>query len=349
MNNFATLLIHIYYNLLLFYPRRFCDEFAEEMQVVFRDSVDEAVKDGRLSVTFICLRELVGLPSNIMREIWHELRRKETVMHTSEETLSESNTDELKDPQGALIGTLPFVLFGVAAMIDKLRLPFHAGYVYLVFYILILIGLLVGMIKHVPRWTYSYLGWSLVFAWWDPIVSTYGLKIFGFQIIKWSWLVWPPLLVTIGIALLWARSLNPIRWLIRGIWQSWTSLSLMMYTFASFAQLIYDENHHPYLFAFIHGSMFVISAGAWMFLQSTNPRKQVASLLFGFIAASIIGSISYATWDWQTYYGLPKGLPQAWYVSAIKSIVIYAFWSAILFWPALVGVVRRATNNQKIA
>lgn len=348
MNTFLHFISRWYSEILCLYPRKFRDEFAEEMQVVFRDSIDEAVKDGILSVTHICLRELGGLPFNILQEFWHEFRKKETIMSTSKETLSKSTTD-LKDPRGALIGTLPFVLFGIASIIGRRIIPFGGIYIDLAVYAIVLLGLLMGLIKGVPRWAYSYLGWVLVYGWQWSNMNTYGLKIFGFQINHWSWQVWPPLLVTIGIALLWSRSLDPLRGLMRGIWQNWTSLSLMMYTFAAFAQLFYDENHHPYLFAFIIGSTLAISVGAWMFLQNTSTWKQVISLLSGFIAASIIGSISYATWDWATYYGIPQGPSQAWYVSAMRSILIYAFWSVILFWPALVGLLRRATNNHKMA
>jgi hypothetical protein len=50
MSRFIALLIYIYSRLLLLYPRYFRNVFAEEMQVVFTDSVNEAVSRGNLPV-----------------------------------------------------------------------------------------------------------------------------------------------------------------------------------------------------------------------------------------------------------------------------------------------------------
>ena len=80
---------------------------------------------------------------------------------------------------------------------------------------------------------------------------------------------------TIGIALLWTRSFLPLRQLVRGIWQDWTLLSLAMYTFVGWMALIYDENRHPYLFAFMIGSTLAVSAGAWIFLHERQTRRQI--------------------------------------------------------------------------
>lgn len=346
MNVFLVALVSAYSKLLLLYPRNFRNEFSEEMQVVFRDSVSEAVQDGIPALTFVCLRELAGLPFNILQEFWHEFQRRETNMVTNKDAEQKSVIDGRASHWDALIGTLPFVLFGMASIIGKVRVPFLGMYADLAFYAIVLLGLLIGLIKGVPRWAYSYLGWSLVFGWWWSSMGTYGLKIFGFQINYWSWQIWPPLLVTIGIALLWTRSLLPLRQLVRGIWTDWTLLSLAMYTFVGWMALIYDENRHPYLFAFMIGSTLAVSAGAWFFLHERQTRNQIIALLSGFMTVAIIGAISEATWDWHAYYGFPEPPPVAWYVSALRIIVIFAVWTAILFWPALIGLVRRSLRSE---
>ena len=56
---------YFYSKLLLLYPRRFRDEFAGEMQDVFSDSLNEAIKDGILSLLILCLRELGGCIGHI--------------------------------------------------------------------------------------------------------------------------------------------------------------------------------------------------------------------------------------------------------------------------------------------
>jgi hypothetical protein len=335
MNVFLVLLVSLYSKLLGLYPRRFRNEFGEEMQVVFRDLVREAVQDGVPALAFVCLRELAGLPFDILREFWHEFQRKETIMVTNKDAEQKAIIDGRAGHWEALIGTLPFVLFGMASIIGKLRVPFLGIYADLAFYAIILLGLLIGMVKGVPRWAYSYLGWSLVFVWWWSDMGTYGLKIFGFQIDYWSWQIWPPLLVTIGIALLWTRSLLPLRQLVLGIWQDWALLSLAMYTFLGYMLLLYDENHSPYLIAFMIISTLTISASVWAFMRSTKPSGRYLALLTGFVASLVIDRICESTWDFAAYYGLPRTSPIAWYDTILSMIVITMVWGGILLLPAL--------------
>lgn len=266
-------------------------------------------------------------------------------MTTVEKVDPRSTNDDRASRWNALFGTLPFALFGIASIMAKLDLPVHGAYPYLAFFAIVLPGLLIGIVKGVPRWTYSYLGWSLVFASWWSNMGTAGLKIFGFQINYWTWQIWPPLLAIIGVALLWTRSLRPLRVLILNIWQDWSLLSLAMYTFVGWMALLYDENHHPYLFAFMTASTLVVSGGAWLFLRERRTRKRIVALLSSCAAIAVIGTISEATWDWRAYYGLPPQPPVAWYVSALRVILMLAIWGAILFWPVLVGLARRKQSR----
>ena len=349
MNLFVLGLLNFYSSLLLLYPRRFRDEFAEEMQVVFRDSVNEAVDEGVLSLILVCLRELSGLPFNILREFWHEFERKERNMVTDKNPDSKSTARNQTNYRDATLGMLPFALFGIASMIGKLGIPFLGVYADLAFYVIVLVGLLIGLGKDVPRWAYSYLGWSLLFAWWWTNMYTTGLKIFGHTMFNeaWGWRIWYPLFITIGIALLWTRSLRPLRQLVHGIWQDWTLLSLGLYTFGGFVLLIFDENHHPYLFSFMFATTLVIVGSIWFYMKSANTGKQVIALLSGFVVSYIIVRICDATWDWAAYHGFPPSPPEPWYMEIIRTIAITAFWSAITFWPAIIGLVQHIVNNRQ--
>ena len=220
-----------------------------------------------------------------------------TDMRVPSEGLRTSQTD-------ALIAVVPFALFGIANMISKSNLPIRGAYPGLAFYVFILLGFLIGMIKGFPRWTFSYLGWCLVFAWWwmgMPIDTfrNYFSHITHTQLL--GWMSWLPLLLTTGIALLWTRSLHPLRKLISGIWQDWTLLSLAMYTLAAWFMLMYDENHSPYLFAFMTASTLAVSASVWVFMKSTTVRNRIIALISGFVIALSISWICDTTWDWAAY------------------------------------------------
>ena len=230
----------------------------------------------------------------------------------------------------AFLGTLPFFAFGVSSMIGKVNPTYslRGHNAEMVVYALALAGLLIGWIRGFPLWSYSYLGWSLVLAWTD-----------------WGYRVWVPLGVTVLIALLWTRSLQPIKKFFRDIWKDWTRLSLAMYALAGWMSMIYDENHHPYLLVFMLASTLVTAAAAWFFLRSSSTKGRILAIVGGFMIALIIDSICWATWDWHEYTGIPKQ-PTTWYKQAWNLILILFFWGIFLFWPFVVESIRRKTTRR---
>jgi hypothetical protein len=318
------------------------------MQVVFRDSVNEAVQNGILPLAVVCLRELGGLPFNILREFWHEFKRKEMTMAVNKRTEPSSIMDVRVRHGEAWIAALPFMLFGMASMIGKIKLPFLGAYADLAFYAIVLLGLFIGLIRAFPRWAFSYLGWTLVFAWWWTNMHTEGLKIFGYTMHNeaWGWRIWFPLIFTIGLALLWTRSIRPLRQLVRGIWEDWTLLSLAVYALVGFMMVLYDESHSPYLIAFMIVSTSAISASVWIFMRSMKTHTRVIALLSGFVTGILLDRISESTWDVAAYYGFSPRPSMPWYDPVLDVIVITAFWGVILLLPALLGFVRHAVRTE---
>jgi hypothetical protein len=349
MNKILRYISNLYSQTLHLYPRSFRDEFADEMDVVFRNSVHEAGREGMVPLIMLCLRELSGLPINILWEFWHEFERKETIMVINEKANTESAIGKGVALWDAILGTLPFALFGLMCMLTNIELPFHAAYPYIAFTSIVLLGLMIGLAKGFPHWAYSFLGWSLFMSFWwmmmqiDTLTNSYSPITHNLRVGLFSWI---PFWIVTGIGLIWARSLRPLRQMASGIWQNWTYLSLMIYTFVAFVQLIYDENHSPYLLAFMAASTLVICWAVWVFLQSASSWKRVAALLSGFIVTFVLSNISYATWDLAAYYGLPPSTPRPWYSEILGTIALTALWSAFMFWPVLISLVRRAINNR---
>jgi len=238
----------------------------------------------------------------------------------------------------AFLGTLPFLAFGVSSMIGKVD-PIYSlrGHnAEMVVYALALAGLLIGWIRGFPLWSYSYLGWSLVLAWSNSNVSINGIV---------QDQVWVPFAITVFVALLWTRSLQPIEKFFRDIWKDWTRLSLALYALAGWMSMIYDENHHPYLLVFMLASTLVTAGVAWFFLRSSSIKGRILAIVGGFMIALIIGSICEATWDWHEYYGIAKQ-PTTWYKQVWNRITILFFWGVFLFWPSIVELIRRKTTRR---
>jgi hypothetical protein len=237
----------------------------------------------------------------------------------------------------ALVGALPFLAFGVASMVGKVEHASIRGHdAEMAVYFLALTGLLIGWIRGFPLWSYSYLGWSLVIAW-----SNTNLRVYG---IDWGYRVWSPFGLTVLVALLWTHSLAPVKRCLLDIWNDWTRLTFVMYTFGAFVLLMYDENHHPFLPLLVAISTLIVATGAWVFLRSPNLIGRVLSISISFVAAMIPVSISYLTWDWRAYYGLPPSDNR--FDSSGLAPIGVLFWLLILFWPALIALARRFISRR---
>jgi hypothetical protein len=347
MNFLTVALTYIYSKLLLFYPRSFHTEFAEEMQIVFSDSLNKAIYEGTIPFLIVCLKEFGGLPFHVLRESLHEIERKEVGM-VNDHSVTEAGNSVRKSRWDSFLGVLPFLLAGVLFIVIRFDIPFHMGYPTAVFLISCLIGLWIGMLRGFPRWTFSFLGWSVVMSYWSM-----GMPLFTFSAFydpsampnQMGLRAWIPFFIVLGLGLWMGRSAKPLQKLTSAIWHDWTLLSLSIYSFAAFILLIYDENHHPYLLAFITAGTLVICIAIWIFMQSDASWKQVLSLTTGFVIALIVSNISYATWDYATYYHLPPATPQPWYQELLGIIPIILFWVAFVFWPALIGLIRHIVNR----
>lgn len=340
----------LYSKLIRLYPAAFREEFGEEMADSFRESVEEAGAEGILPLALVCLREIACLPVSLIREFRYEFGRKGNVMRVDQGSAADSVSGVVRNRWDASLGTLPFLLAGLLFMVIKFNLPFHLGYPMVIFLAICLFGLGIGLFKGVPRWTFSYLGWSVMISvWWTMMPLFTFIPLYDPKTMpdRMGGLAWIPLLIALGLGLVMGRSAHPFRNLTSAIWHDWTLLSLSIYSFAAFTLLIYDENHHPYLPAFMGVSTLAICLAVWGFLQSGSSWKRVVSLLTGFVIALVLSNISYATWDSAAYYGLPPSPPQPWYTAAFAGVLGWTiFWSGIMFWPLLIGLVRHVVSSR---
>ena len=325
------MLIRFFAALLRLYPRQFHANFGEEMQAVFEEAI--STQQDWKGEAYLFLRELRDLPSSLLDAyLTNWLRDGYSTM-----------TDKYISPSTrlqALLGTLPFLAFGLSSMIDKMdhRYLSNQNIAEMAVYGLALVGFLIGWIRGFPLWSYSYLGWSLVFAW-----SWTNMRTNGFD---WGYRIWIPFGITVLIAFLWTRSLTPIKKLLQNIWNDWTRLTFAMFTLGAFIALIYDENHHPYLLLLMAVTIIIIISGVWFFLRSSNLIGRVLSIVVSFIASMVPGVISYLTWDWRAYYGLPKS--DYWYDNLGFSPILVLFWLLFLFWPALIVIIQRIVNRRTL-
>ena len=242
----------------------------------------------------------------------------------------------------AALAALPFLLFGLSSIVAHLdffrtgpaSLPLWQVLLidpYLVFNWLVLIGLGVGLLTSFPRWAVSYLGWALLFGWWWS-----GMRFYGYSI---GWKIWLPLLAVILVPLLLRRSLQPLRRLFSGLWGDWTLLSFGLYILYAYVWMLSDENHNPYLLAFIAATALAVTLGAWGYFRAASPLRRVLSLLGGLLLASLLSLFSASSWDYRAYYGPPENSQNI----SLVSLVAFAILAVVMLATALLA---RRNSNQ---
>jgi hypothetical protein len=302
-----------YQLLLKAYPAAFQDRFRMEMAQVFRSMCREAHAEAGVNGV------LRLWPSALWDWVRAALYQWKTCLFQPGRDMLQTTPIDQADGVHPLsanqagLATLPFLVFGIASLVTKLEY-FHTGpaslplwqvlfiHPFLVFNWLILIGLGAGLLAGFPRWTYSFLGWAMLFAWWWSDMGFYGYFV--------GWKIWLPLLVVCLVALLIRRSWQPLRSLFVGIRREWTLLVLGFYILYSSVFMVYDENHHPYLLVFIAATTLAMSLGAWGYFRTRTPLGRILALVGGLVLATLFSIVNGATWDYRAYYGLPESTRQ---------------------------------------
>jgi hypothetical protein len=243
----------------------------------------------------------------------------------------------------ALIGALPFLLYGLAYLLEGVAEL--GGYDYPAFTLLdgslnrpaitltalkgvffvSALGLLFGAWKGFPRWSYAYLGMSFYFAWTYNNQFYYGLF--------YKWWGWLPLLAAIILGLLLTRSLKPLARLLQGAWNDWTRLSFTLYAFAAPMTTVafFDMDWGVLqLYGLIFDTV-LLAAVAVAFLRSHTILDRMLSLQAAILILVVKGTLG-------GWFGEP--LRARYWRAFLFIIICFGF----LLLPAVIGLLRRGVH-----
>ena len=245
----------------------------------------------------------------------------------------------------ALVGALPFLLFGLAYLLEGVAEL--GGHHHLAFnlldgslnrpaiiltapmgvYFFCVLGLLFGVSKGFPRWSYAYLGMSLYFGWYYSNGRYYGVNYDS-----WAWL---PLFAAIILGLLLTRSLQPLSRLLQGAWNDWTRLSLALYGFVPILTIIFfDDDWGVFQLYGLFFDTVVLAAGAVASLRSRTNWGRVLSLGAGVLILVVKGLLG----GWGPSSGEPLRTLYFWF---LFPIIYFGF----LLLPAVIGLLRRGVDT----
>ena len=316
------LLVRFYAWLLYRLPAGFRDEFAGEMEQVFARRILEVELRGRWSLLRQFVLELLALPG-----LWLlAYQRQRRVLK-----MTGSIVPELPDRQASwaaafvavfpLVGYIGLVLLadplrhlmpvvGLTALFDFLWVNvIRAGPMPMIFYLLLLAGLLLAWLKGFPCWSFTYLSWLVIFlisgmgiipVFTSPYLQQIGLTGFKDPFLR---RIWIPLILTLLLALLFDHSSKPLTSLWLGLRKDWTLASFALFGILEFMVLtFFDEVPGPQT-ALVFWQLVVVAllaVGAVGYIRARVKVGRLAALL-GSAALSIALSASVTAYHWQNY------------------------------------------------
>jgi hypothetical protein len=253
----------------------------------------------------------------------------------------------------ALAGMVPFLIIGLAAMLIEwpravIPLPtclnYLAGGLFLGGYLVLVVGLGIGWVKGFPRWSYSYVGYVLIFALYMMNVATPQLRIFNYTFQRnelWGWRSWIPFLVIAAIALVLTRSLRPLFRLVTNVCKDWTQLSFGLYGMMPLAVLLaFDEVDNSYQFPYMLLLTLILVEGALAYMRSARTWQRALALLVSTTLAVTVAAVGTVIY-W-------KGPGNGW-VNVGMTFIHGGYVVAAVFAPVLLGLLHRSIGSTRTA
>lgn len=343
----GRLLTRCYARLLRLYPRTFAAEFGEEMAAVFSQTLQGVEAAGlapaqrRMAMARLFLKETWDLPAALV-----SARRREPKLGSSGALANPGGGASAPggwvgqgDPWArALLGAVPFLLFGLAHLIQgwvELGTPGGeelARYAPAAVYFVAALGLGIGWLRGFPRWSIAYLGMALYFGWYFGNGRYYGV-VYG-------WRAWIPLLVVALAALLLTRSLRPLGELLRGAWHDWTRLSFLLYALVLplVTIVFFDSDWGAGALAGLVFDTLLLAAGAVVYLRLSRALHRALALQIPMFSLCLRYQL---LGGWYPAEQLAAGRP----VNLVALLLFLLSWGGLMFLPGLVGLLRRGLSS----
>lgn len=355
----SGLLIRFYSALLRLYPRRFRTEFEDEMRAVFSQSLEQAARQGILSLAGAGLWEWLDAPLILLRVYRFSWKVKEKATSDSTAGFPPVSSSSLPPPspdgreswmQAGLEVSL-FLSMGTILVLQTyishtwpvsgwLR---NLGSVGAVSLLLPIPLFLVGLARGLPRWAYPFggilLGHSVLVAIRFDLVpfllaslSASVLLAVAAVVVNSQYRPLPPSLQRMG----------------QSIGSEWTRLSFCIYgVMPLMITTAFDDarynNRTPYLAI----SVLLMVAGAFAYVRSRRTVPQMTALL---------GGMSLSLWcallDQACFMGgLESWIssPGPWFAGIGWTLKLWASMAALILAPFLIGLAHRILATGRAA
>ena len=213
---------------------------------------------------------------------------------------------------------------------------------------LILLLIILGFFKALPRWVLPAVGILLTFcifllnsAWllnrvlplFVDVTSPWILKIMAFGLSMWG-----SLLIVSGLILLLAAIWSPLRPFYERIRTDWTLLSFCLYGASLEALLLtFDDyvNEEPYVLL----AAAVLAIGGWGYLRSRRPWSRPLALLAGLTVAMAISATGKAIIFSSPAWPYPR-YDFTWQSEVMSTVALWGWLMLLILAPAILIFLR---------
>lgn len=364
MKAFLQLLRGWFQALICLYPKAYREEYGDELQTVFNLSIEEAARRGKIETVKAFFREIITLPAAILHEHVRERRKAKMI----------KNLDSRLDfPPGSrselLAAFAPFFVIPILLFSIPLLVPYGPedmpvwGEAILVLSRLSLLGfvlilLVLGFGKGLPRWFLPYLGFILsivsivVFnTLLDPNWHVFSflsrasgqIQNFAYQGLLLMGML--PLVILLVLSAMLFPKFRPFYIRVR---QDWTLLSFLIYGTAPFAILLtfdaYENSSAPYQL----GSLFILASGGWFYLRSEAPWKRFLFLYIGMALALAFAALGRAVLcenglfdEWVFYC--------TWQIEALDTMTLWLWLAIFMLLPLAINLLPRSNDQTQVS
>ena len=362
MSIWARLSTRFYHALLTLYPSEFRAEFGDEMQDVFATALTEAQRRGGQLPWRLFWCEIRGWPGSVLREHLRARRRE----MASNGFVEEKPLLRIELLAALIIFLLPLLwpLFGTLAATGN-SLPRWVDTTVLVLLLgAVLSALGLAIVKGLPRWSLSYLGFVLmlgfilsrydrIWGWIYPFfIQSFGPRSYWPLQIRILYVALFDFIVFFSILLGALILVNLLRLPphTRGVWQriraDWTQLSFLLYggLVLSIA-LVFDEYHHADAWQFM--AWICLALGAWLYLRAKRQKQRILALICG--ATGGMWIIALAKWvliplqKWPTGYPVSPSEATRWLETG-SAMIGWVWILVMLLAPALLSFMPQSPD-----
>lgn len=344
----------LYTVFLYLYPKKYREEYGDELRTVFNLSLDEMLGKAGMEIAWRISREFLSLPKAILHE--HLRERRKTKMMKSFASRFDFALGSRNETRAALI---PF-LFGSLMILFSyisysLAFPMWMQVTFVFIFWLLLISLFViGFAKGAPRWFMPYLGLPLpiisliIFnSWLDDWIGirfnrlyerSWFMGQFVFQGLLWVGLIGSILLLVLTVSLI--PKFHPFY---NRLKNDWTLLCFILYGAMPFVLVLtFDEYKYgePYMFL----AFLILAAGGWFYLRNDELWKKFLCLYIGValsMLTAVVGkAIILPIQEWPVFID-----PSYWKSEAMSTLVTWMWLALVMLIPPALTLLPRSDDS----